>query len=179
MAATVKIYRHHGETPTKTEVNDINTRLMAEDSHSTAGTTNPIRVPDTGSNYSYWATFRLNVTANAETNTINNMKWYTDGSNDLGTGIEMEVAKASAYGQAVGTEGTSGSALSNHAHLITSVTGAFNYASGSPLDIDTTSTGTGSTGEIGDFVVVQMKVGTTAGAGASTQETITFQYDES
>ena len=175
--ATVKIYRHTGTTPDTTDITDINTRLKADDSHSTAGTSNPIRVPTTGTNYSYWATMRLNVTANATNDTINNMKFYTDGTNSLGTGVGMDVALASAYAQAVGTEGTSGSALSNHTHLRTSVTGAFNYDSGSPLDIDATVTGTTGTGEIGDYVLLQVTVADTAGAGASTTETCSYQYD--
>lgn len=180
MAADVQILRKTGATPDNTDITGVNTRLKADDSHSTSGTTNPIQVPDSGTNYSFWATMRLNVNTNADGNTINNMKWYTDGSNDLGTGLGLDVALASAYDQAVGTEGESGSAIDgNYANLINSVTAAFNYDSTSPLDIDSTVTGTSTTGEIGDFVINQGTVDSTAGAGASTQETISYQYDES
>ena len=177
--ATVQILRKTGVTPDNTNITDINTRVKADDTHSTAGTDNPIRVPDTGTNYSYWATMRLNVSENDEGNTISNMKWYTDGTNNLGTGLGLDVALASAYDQAVGTEGTSGSAIDgNHSNLISSVTGAFNYDSDSPLDIDATVTGTSSTGEIGDFVIKQVTVGSTAGPGSSTAEDMFFRYDE-
>ena len=180
MSADIQILRKTGATPDNTNITSINTRFKADDAHTTAGADNPIRVPDSGTNYSFWGTMRLNVNTNADSNTINNMKWYTDGTNNLGTGIGLDIAAASAYDQAVGTEGESGSAIDgNHSHLISPVTGAFNYDSDNPFDIDATVTGTSSTGEIGDFVIYQITVADTAEAGASTQETASFQYDES
>lgn len=179
MSATVIINRLTGTDPTKDNITDTNTRLKADDTHSVSDSTNPVRVPDSGTNYSYWCSTRMEVTTNTEGNTISNMKFYTDGSNDLGTGLGMDIALASAYDQAVGVEGTSGSAIDgNHSNLISSVTGAFNYDSSNPLDIDATVTGTSSTGDIGDFVITQGTVDSTAGAGASSQETYSYQYDE-
>jgi len=181
MAATVKIFRITGASgsTTDTDITSINTRLLADDTHTTAGTTNPVRIPTTGTNYSYWATLRLKVTSNTANATISNMKWYTDGTNNLGTGVGLNVAAASAYVQATGTQGTTGDEMSaNHTGLITSVTGAFNYTSSNPLSINTSNTGTSSTGYIGDYVVLQLTVDSTASTGATPQETITFQWDE-
>lgn len=176
--ATVIVNRLTGTTPDKTNITDINTVIEASDAHTTGGGGNPVLAPESGANNSFWASFRLEVTANASGNTINNMKWYTDGTNSFGTGIEMQVALASAYAQASGTVGTAGSALSANTHLITSPTGAFVYTAASPLDINNTVTGTTATGEIGDYVVNQFQISSVAGAGSSETETWSYQYDQ-
>jgi len=179
---TVQIHRRTGATatPTDTDVTSINSRMNATDAHSVSGTTFPVKIPDAGTNYSYWMSGRLKVTSNTAGSTINNMQWYTDGSMDFGTGIDMNVASASGYIQATGTEGTSGDEMgANHTELIDSVSGAANYASGSTLNIATSSTGTSSTGFIGDWVITQGTVDSTAGVGASSQENKTYQYDVS
>ena len=176
--ATVKIFRLTGSTPTETDITSINTRLNATDAHSTGGTTNPIKIPDSGTNYSYWATTRLNVTDNPDSNTVDNMKWYTDGSMDYGTGVGMNVAAASGYVQATGAEGETGDELgATHTDLINTVTGAGSYTSASPMAIDTSNTGTSSTGFIGDWIAQQVTVDSTAGVGATSTETLTFQFD--
>ncbi len=65
MAATVTIRRWTGSSgaPTKTNITSINTRANAEDAHSTAGTSNSILIPTSGTNYSYWVATRLSVDA--------------------------------------------------------------------------------------------------------------------
>lgn len=176
--ATAIIERKTGSGPTDTDITSSNTRLQASDVHTSAGTDNPIQVPDSGTNYSFWATMRLEITNNPDGNTISNMKWYTDGSNNLGTDIGLDVAPATAYAEASGTVGESGSSIdAAHPHA-SAASGAFNFDSTSPLAIDNSSTGTASTGEIGDYVINQITVATGAAAGSSSQETCTFQYDE-
>lgn len=181
--ATVKIFRRTGASgsPTDTDVTSINSRLNAVDSHSTGGTTNPVKIPNSGTNYSYWGSFRIKVTSNTGSNTIDNMKFYTDGSNNFGTGISGVVASASGYAQATGTQGTTGDELttSNYADLNESPSDAFGYTSGSALDLTTSGTGTSASGFIGDYAVYQIQVDDTASVGASSQETNTFQYDVS
>ncbi len=69
MPATVIIERWTGAGATAgtpaafTDITGINTRANAEDAHSTAGTANSVLVPATGTNYSFWVTTGLNVTA--------------------------------------------------------------------------------------------------------------------
>lgn len=175
----VEIIRKTGSTPTTTQITSSNTRLNAEDAHSTSGTTNPVKIPDSGTNYSFWATTQLEVTDNTEGYTVDNIKWYTDGSNDLGTDLGMNVATASSYVQATGTTGETGDELTttNHTGLNASPSDAFAYTSSSPLSVSGSIAG--STGEVGDMVVQQITVGATASVGASTQEQGTFQYDVS
>jgi hypothetical protein len=178
MAATVTIRRHTGAGPTKTDITSINTRANAEDAHTTAGTTNPIQIPAAGTNYSYWVCTRLSVDVTMA-GTINNLKWYTDGTISFGTGVTCKMNTATGYVQATGTAGTTGIQLTtgNYATLAGAPTDAFAFTSGSPKSVTGTMSNP-STGDLGDYVVYQVEVGTTAGPGATPSETFTFKYDE-
>lgn len=176
MAATVQIVRLTGAGPTATDITSINTRANAEDTHTTAGTSNSILVPAAGTNYSYWVVTRLNVTA-ITAGTVDNIKWYTDGSNNFGTGVTCKGNTATGYTQATGTAGTTGLQLTtgNYATLAGAPTDVFAYTSGSPLSVSGTTT---TTGQVGDRVVYQIEVGTTAASGATATETFTWRYDD-
>ena len=178
MAATVTIRRWTGTSgsPTKTDITSINTRANAEDTHTTAGTTNSILIPAAGSNYSYWVSTRLSVDA-ITGGTVDNLKWYTDGSNNFGTGVTCIGESASAYVQATGTAGQTGIELTttNHASLGTDPVNVFTYTSGSPKSLTGSSS---TTGDIGHFFVYQMVVDSTAASGATASETFTWKYDD-
>ncbi len=175
MAATVLIRRLTSSGPTATDITSINTRANAEDAHSTAGTSNSILVPAAGSNYSFWVVTRLDVTA-ITSGTVDNVKWYTDGTNNFGTGVTAIANQATAYTQATGTTGTTGTQLTtgNYATVTTPVD-PFTFTSGSPLSVTGTTT---TTGQFGNYVVYQIVVGTTAASGATAQETFTWKYDD-
>lgn len=176
--ATILIKRWTGSSgsPTKTDITSQNTRCNAADDPS-PGSTNPVIIPSVGTNYSYWCVTRLNCSSNASSHTINNLKWYTDGSNSFGTGIACNVATATTYVQATGTTGTTGDLLdsSNYPTLLTTPVDAFTCTSSNVLPV---SGSISSTGDFGNFVVYQFAISTTASAGASAQETFTWSYDE-
>lgn len=182
MSATVTIRRWTGSTgsPTKTNITSINTRANAEDAHSTAGTTNSILIPTSGTNYSYWVATRLSVDA-ITGGTVDNIRWYTDGTNNFGTGVTCKGAPAGVYAQAAGTPGTTGTQLTvaNYGNGSTDLTEApvsvFTYTSGSPKTL-TGSTSTAA--DLGQFFVYQIEVGTTASSGATGSETFTWKYDD-
>ena len=182
MAATVVINRWTGSSggPTKTAIQSANTVANASDAHqSTAsGSSNPIRIPSSSTNYSFWVSTRLSAST-TPTGTINNIRWYTDGANNLGTGVTCKGNTATAYVQATGTTGTTGNILntSNHANLAGATADVFGHTSGSPKTV-TGSITNPSTGDFGDFFVYQVEVGTTAGAGTTGSETFTWLYDE-
>lgn len=182
MAATVIINRWTGSTgsPTKTAITGDNTVANASDAHQSvaAGSSNPIRVPTSGTNYSYWVTTRLSASS-SPSGTINNLRWYTDGANNFGTGVTCKGQSATSYVQATGTAGTTGTQLTtgNHAGLSGSPVDVFTFTSGSPKSL-TGSISNPSTGDFGDFFVYQIEVGTTAGPGVTNQETFTWVYDE-
>lgn len=182
MAATVVINRWTGASgsPTKTAIQSANTVANASDAHqaTASSSTNPIRVPAAGTNYSYWVSTRLSASV-TPSGTINNIRWYTDGANNFGTGITCKGNTASAYVQATGVAGTSGDVLNvtNHTSLAGATADVFTYTSGSPKSI-TGSISNPSTGDFGDFFVYQIEVATTAGPGVTNQETFTWLYDE-
>lgn len=195
MAATVIIERHTGAGAsgggtTQSDITSINTRANAQDAHETNDTDNPIRIPDVGTKYSYWVSTRLACTV-TPSGIIDNIRWYTDGSNNFGTGVTCMVGYADhtdvtndGYRQATGTPGDTGDELDEVAYdsLIDQggsvyVSDAFAFDSGSPLSVNG-SISNPSTGNFGDFVVYQLLVGTTASPGLTTQETFTWQFDE-
>jgi len=178
MSATVSIRRWTGSSgdPTKTDITSINTRANAEDAHSTAGTSNSILIPEAGSNYSYWVNTRLSVDT-ISGGTVDNIKWYSDGSNGFGTGVTCVGNSADDYVQATGTPGETGDVLNetNNTELTAAPTDVFGFTSASPKSI----TGSASTtGDVGQFFVYQMVIASTAGSGATNQETFTWQYDD-
>lgn len=177
MGVQIRRWTGTSGSETKTDITGINTRLNAEDAHTTAGTSNPIVVPTSGTNYSFWAVTRLFYSGSG-TGTINNVKWYTDGVNGLGTGVSLKMQAASGYVQATGTAGTTGSVLNttNYATLSGAPVDAFTKTSGSPLSVSGSATNPNNS-EISDFVVLQVEVGTTASQGATPTESMTWQYD--
>jgi hypothetical protein len=180
MPATVKIMRWTGSSasPTKTDITGTTNRAATADDPD-PGTNNPIPVPSSGTNYSFWVATRLSATS-APSTAINNIKWYTDGTNSMGTGVSLNVAMCSTYVQATGTVGTSGNQLTSANYtsaLNPSVAvNAFQYTSASPLSVNGSIGST--TGDFGDFVIYQVAVVSTAGPGVTTAEQLTWQYDE-
>lgn len=173
----VQIHRLTGAGETGVDITDINTRLNAEDAHSTAGTTNPILKPETGTNYSYWAVTRLYYDGQGD-GTINNIRWFTDGSNNLGTGRGLVANTATGYTQATGTEGETGTELTtgNYATLAGAPTNAFDRTSASPLAVSGSVTDPDNE-YFGDYVVIQATIGDNADAGAGSSETLSWRYD--
>ncbi|HEC65439.1 MAG TPA: hypothetical protein ENI23_09100 [bacterium] len=161
-----------------TDITGINTRANAQDAHSTGDITNPIEIPAAGTNYSFWRVTRLEATV-APDNLIDNIEWFTDGSNTYGIGITNVMNTATAYVQATGTDGVTGIELTvgNYATLAGAPTDSFAFTTGSPKVVaGSTSTAV----EFGDRAVFQVQVGTTATAGTkpATPETFTYRFDE-
>lgn len=184
MAADVDIKRMYGaitgSAPTYEDVTSGTAQMGTSDETSPS----TIPVPTAGSNYSYWVHTML-YAACAPDNSITNLKWFTDGANSFGTGTNCIVSTASAYAQAVGTAGSSGALMDTACHAGLSgpdddgsASDAFGWVTGSRLSV--AGSIDGSTGCVGDeFVVYQLRVDTTAGAGNTGEETWTWAYDES
>lgn len=184
MAATIKIYRYTGASgsPTLTDITSTTNRASTGENPAET-TSNPIPVPaDASTNYSYWVATRLYAVSGPATS-ITNIKWYTDGSNSMGTGVSLKAATASAYQQAKGTTGSSGSQLTSANYGTgwdfsgSAATNAFVYTSGAQLSV-AGSTGTANSAFFGDFVLYQVEVVSSAAPGPTTAETLTWQYDE-
>lgn len=187
MAATVEIIRKTGpgSSPVNSTITAINTRANAEDQHTVAGVINAVNrpLPTNPPKYSYWVSTRLMVTV-TPAGTINNLRWFTDGSNGLGIGLSCSIAKASngaddGYRQATGTLGDTGIELNqtNHDGLDEAPSDAFAFTSASPKSLGG-SISNPDTGEVGDFVVYQIAVTDAASPGPSGQEQFSFRFDE-
>ncbi len=189
MVATVVINRLTGPAGTivETAITTLNTRANTADAHSTNDTASPIEIPSAGTNYSFWVNTQLECTVTPD-NLIDNLEWFTDGSNSYGTGITLQVAQCAraSYTQAVGTGGQTGTLLNDTNYsggTITPATpgadNAFAFVTGTPLAV-TGSITNPSTGEFGNIVVYQVAVGTSATPGTkpASPETITWRYDE-
>lgn len=175
MAATVEIQRLTGTSPgAATDITGINTRANADDNHSTAGTTNPVSIPTSGTNYSFWVSTQLNVISGLG-GTLDNLRWFTSAS--LGAGVGIIAQDATAYVEASGVVGDSGDELTTVSYntLTGAPVDALTFTSGSPKSIPGSTTGTGP---VGNLMVYQFTVDNTAGPGATNQVTITWRYDE-
>jgi len=181
MAATVQIRRWTGAvgSPTQTDITSINTRANAEDAHSTAGTTNPVSIPSSGTNYSYWVATKLFVSS-APSGIIDNIRWHTDGVANFGTGVDANVGTATSYKQATGTAGTSGDELNttNYTTLSSNPVDAFDTYPNATSALAVSGSISATTGDVGDFVVYQITVDNTANPGSTNSETFTWLYDE-
>jgi hypothetical protein len=167
MAATMEIRSYHGATPDSgTDVAGGAVRFKQAD-NDTVDANNPIPIPGAGTNYSFVKQFRF-YAATTPDNTINNLKFYTDGANGYGTGVDLDVQTQTGYIDPI----------SLGASLMGSGTDAFAYTSGSALSV-TGSINNPTTGAFGDYVQLQMKADNTAGQGTTATEQVTFQYDES
>lgn len=167
---SVKIRRWTGASgsETKSDITDTNTRYLASDEHTVAGETNSVLVPDTGNNYSFKVTTRLYYDGTG-TGTVDNIKWFTDGTNNLGTGVNLNVKTASTYSQATGTENETGDEM-------TGGSDAFSYTEDNPLEVAGSVTDPANE-DFGDFVECQGVLDPTAEAGVKPQEQITFRFD--
>jgi hypothetical protein len=180
MAATVHVAQYNGAGAASTQSTSACVTVGTSDE---AGSASAIPIPSSGSNHSYWTHTALVATA-APDNALDNLFWYTDGTNSFGTGVTGIVTTASVYDQATGTAGSSGEVmiLANHTGLSGCPrTGAtsdmFLYTSSCKLTIAGSIGAT--TGSAGDyFVVYQLSVINTAGAGNTPEETLTFEFDE-
>lgn len=194
MAATMDIYFDNGGSDTSPALNTDtdplgppNIRFKTADD-ATIDTANPIPVPAAGTNYSFWKQMYL-FCADPDGNTIDNVKFYSDGAIGFGTGITLMVGDETptknsgsdaGYEVATGTPGTTGNEMvAAHAGL-TGSTDAASLTSGSPLTVSISEAGSviNLASETSDYVILQVNVATTASAGLTSSETLTFQYDE-
>jgi hypothetical protein len=192
MAATMKVYCDYGASGSITEqdttANSPSIRLKTADDN-TIDLNNPVRIPPSGQTYrSYWKHVYLYCSA-APSQYVNNVKFYSDGSNGFGTGVSLKVgdqlpiknnASNAGYVQATGTQGTTGNAIVGNHTNVTSVSDAFTKTSGSPLSVTISETDSKivNIGETSNYVVLQLEVADTASPGLITAETLTFSYDE-
>lgn len=188
MAATVAVKEANGAGPTWTTKTAI--RFCTADAHD-PGTDNPIPIPESDFNYSYWKSICLALSDSFTK--INNVRFYCDGAIgwNCGTSGGLFVGQRDAgdhgaadgdYEQSAGTEGTTGKeikdAVNGHDYYkgqTAAVKDVATCTSGSPITVDS---GDHTSAERTKHVVLQVKVADDATQGEQTDETLTFKYDE-
>ncbi len=183
MAATVIINEYNGAPPgTKTDKTSGTVRFKNADD-TNVNLTNPLVVPSSGQEYSYEKWLRLQITDAGGFTQIDNLRAYSDGANDFGTGVKLWYAVTGVYDQPViPNESADPPQSAAVGSPVENMTDFFTATSGSPVDLDGINTGPFTDGspveEIGDFLVLVMEVESTASQGVLTAETLTFAYDE-
>ena len=162
MAATVQIHEMTA-ADAGTDKTDGTVRFKAAD-NTTVDTADRLTVPASGTNYSYTKQLRAKVTVAPDVD-LQDLEAYSDGSNDFGTGVDVQYDVSGTFSDNVNTD-IAGNDL-------------FTKDSGDPIDMEATNAGphTG-TGYQGDLLRLQMTVADTASQGQLTPETLTFSYVE-
>ena len=189
-AATMKVYYDWGGSDgapgTAHNVTDNGTNKVRfkQADNATIDSNNPIPVPTSGSNYSYWKHMYLLVSAAEDMTQIDNVKFYSDGAVfDSYGGVDVFVATATPIKTSAIDAGydlaDSATALANHGS-VSVATNANNYTSGSPLTVSISESGNilDGTNDTTDYVLINLKVGVTASSGTLTAESLVFQFDE-
>lgn len=165
MAADVQIHEMSAQS-TGVDKTAGTIRFKAAD-NNTVDTNNRLQIPTGAAIFSYTkhARFYFNSAPSVD---IQNLRAYTDGANNFGTGVSL------GYDIPNAGNGT-------FPNIATDIAGTdiFTKNSGSPIDLDANNTGphTG-TGYKGDLLRMQMSVANTAAPGQLTGEALTFAYDE-
>jgi hypothetical protein len=151
--------------------------------NKTIDTNDRLVIPAAGTIYSYWKSIYLKCTA-ADSHTMNNFKIYSDGSNSLGTGIDVMIGlqfpnKNSGSSSGYEVANNANEMVAEHGGITTSAS-IFNYASGTGLTVTCSEAGNAidAANETTNYVILQMNVASTASPGDLTNETGTWSYDE-
>ena len=163
MTATVQI---HEMTALATGFDKTgNTVRFKSADNTTYDTNDRLQIPSGADDFSYTKQLRFYFSVGPSVD-IQNLRAYSDGSNDFGTGISVDYDNQGNTWAANTDADISGSDL-------------FAAVATTPIDLDVTNTGphTG-TGYQGDLFRLQMGISNTASPGTLSAETITFAYDE-
>lgn len=165
MAATVDIIEKNGSTGNATIKTSGTVRFKNADD-ANVDTNNPLVIPSAGQfDFSYEKWLRLKIGATPPSDRISNIRFYTDGTSGLGTGVDVFGRSAAAFSTPAEVTTTTG------------LTNIFTWTVGGALVLSSTNF-SGSGTEIGSHVVLTMRIADTATVGAMTAETVTFSYDE-
>lgn len=171
MAATVTIREKNTVSETATDKTSGTFRFKkADDANVDANA--PMVKPTSGNDFSFEKWSRLRIGGTGPTGAITSPTMYTDGTNSYGTGIDL-------YAKTTNPGSFTTPAL---ATAITGYTDIFTYATGARKALDAVNAGpfTGTNVDIGDYLVMMMRLGTGVSApqNPTSAETITFAWNE-
>ena len=163
MTATVQIWEMTSDTQGVDKTSGT-VRFKAADD-TTVDSNDRLQIPPSGFDWSYTKQLRANITG-APSVDLQNLRAYSDGSNDFGTGVVVEYDTQETFQTQTDTD--------------IGGTDLFTKTDGAPIDMDQTNDTDGKTdtGNYGDHLRLQMEIEDSAGPGSLTPETLTFAYDE-
>ena len=188
MVATVSIYLDTGGTDanpgTSTDTDALGPptiRFKAAD-NPTIDANNKLVIPAAGIIYSYRKAIYL-LCDDADSHVLNNFKFYTDGNNGLGTGVDVYVGlqfPTKNSGSSAGYEVADNQTEMVADTALTSSASIFDYTSGAALTVSCSegSNQIDDTGETINYLFTQMNVASTASPGDTPNEGFTIAYDE-
>jgi hypothetical protein len=164
------------------------------------GTSNPIPIPDSGHNPSYWKTHFLYISGQSggtyDFTYVSSIRWYCDGTlfnwggdttsgavfvmDASGDGSEYGVASGS-YDQATGVVGTSGNKLTGHSAWNSASSNAEDASAlGSAFTVDKRQIDVDDSAgfKYSKALIHQAWVGENAASGSPDPETYTWVWDE-
>lgn len=166
MPATVDIMEWNGPagSPTKTVKTNGVIRFKKADNPN-VDRNDSIVIPQSGVNWSFKKYLRLFIGSIGPSVEITNIVAYSDGANNMGTGTRIMAKAVSTYSTPDDTapDGT--------------FADFFSYTSSSPLSLGA-GPFSGTNVDIGNFLVLQFGVDSTASPGDTPSESITFRYEE-
>lgn len=174
MVATVIIQEYNGVTASATDKTSGTVRFKNAD-NAAANTSNPLIIPSSGQEYSYEKWLGLRITSGAPSDVINNLQFYTDGANGMGSGVSVFANSSTTFRTPAIPDESNATPLGGSASE--TMVDAFSYSSGATLALGSGNY-SGSATNIGNYAVLVAKVTSAASPGATSAETITFQYDE-
>ena len=154
----------------------------------TVDATNGVRKPAAGTNYGFAKSSYLRCDV-APSLQIDNVGFYADGANSLGTGVDIVIGdelptknsgSSAGYIVATGTVGTTGNEMTTFYTGITGTTSIFTFTSVSRKTITISEAGgiIDAIGETTNYMVFQATVLSTASIGQTVNETTTVEFDE-
>lgn len=176
MAATVLIREWNGTTGVPTQTDKTSGTIRYKQANdSTVDAINPLVKPAAGSQRSFEKWMQLRIGATPPTGSITNLQWYTDGSNNYGTGITAFIRTTNIASGAFVTPTTPANDAAG--------TSQFSFATGSRKNMDAVTAGapySAANTDIGDFGILWMTIDSTVSApqNPTSSETLTWSYDE-
>jgi len=169
----VEIQRLNGGGPTRTDITNINTRALKNDSHTTNSKLNFLLLPKYGTTqeFSHWISVQLNVISGL-TGTINNIKWFTEFT-PLNIGIVGETAVG--YTQSNDNPELT---VANYPTLAAEPTSVSAHTRVLPKTVVGSETNP-FTGPLGDSFVYQFQIDKKSDFGTIVPMQVVWAYDES
>jgi len=171
MAATVQLREKNTAGEAATDKTSGTLRYKNAD-NATVDAVNPLVKPTAGNDRSFEKWTRLFIGGTGPTGEITNPNFYTDGTNNYGTGITAFIRTTNPGAYATPTE------PANDA----SGTDMFTFNSGAKKDMDVANPGpfSGTNVDIADYGVLWMTLATSVAApqNPTSSETLSWSYDE-